>query len=79
MSLLDLSFTDLPLLRLLANTVDILLVWFVIYKLIMIVKGTKAVQLVKGIFIILIVKVLSDILHLQTLGWMMEQVLLWGY
>lgn len=79
MSLLDLSFTDLPLLRLLANTVDILLVWFVIYKLIMIVKGTKAVQLVKGIFIILIVKVLSDILQLQTLGWMMEQVLLWGY
>ena len=78
MSLIDLSFTDLPLLRLLANTVDILLVWFVIYKLIMIVKGTKAVQLVKGIFIILIVKVLSDILHLQTLGWMMEQVLLWG-
>ncbi|MBD7937626.1 MULTISPECIES: diadenylate cyclase CdaA [Cytobacillus] len=78
MSLLDLSFTDLPLLRLLANTVDILLVWFVIYKLIMIVKGTKAVQLVKGIFIILIVKVLSDILQLQTLGWMMEQVLLWG-
>lgn len=45
----------------------------------MIVKGTKAVQLVKGIFVILLVKIISDQFHLQTLGWMMEQVLLWGF
>ncbi|MDQ0270658.1 diadenylate cyclase CdaA [Cytobacillus purgationiresistens] len=79
MSLIDFTFADFPFLKLLANTVDILLVWFVIYKLTMVVKGTKAVQLVKGIFVILIVKVISDQLHLQTLGWMMEQVLLWGF
>lgn len=79
MSLIDFSFTDLPLLKFLANTIDILLVWFVIYKLIMVVRGTKAVQLVKGIFVILLVKVISDQFHLQTLGWMMEQVLLWGF
>lgn len=69
---------DFDLLELLANTVDILLVAFVIYKLIMMIKGTKAVQLLKGIFIILIVTLISDKLHLQTLNWMMEQVLLWG-
>lgn len=45
----------------------------------MIVRGTKAVQLLKGIFVILLVKIISDKLHLQTLGWMMEQVLLWGF
>lgn len=73
------SFTDFSILKLLANTVDILLVWFVIYKLIMIVRGTKAVQLLKGIFVIIIVKVISDKFHLQTLGWMMQQVLLWGF
>ncbi|KAB2330713.1 diadenylate cyclase CdaA [Bacillus mesophilum] len=79
MSFLDFSFADFSLFRLLSNTIDILLVWFVIYKLIMIVKGTKAVQLVKGIFVILLVKIISDQFHLQTLGWMMEQVLLWGF
>lgn len=73
------SFADFPILRYLANTVDILLVWFVIYKLIMIVRGTKAVQLLKGIFVILLVKIISDQFQLQTLGWMMQQVLLWGF
>ncbi|PWW20012.1 diadenylate cyclase [Cytobacillus oceanisediminis] len=73
------SFADFSILKLLANTIDILLVWYVIYKLIMIVKGTKAVQLLKGIFVIILVKVASDKFHLQTLGWMMEQVLLWGF
>ncbi len=32
------SFADFSILKLLANTIDILLVWYVIYKLIMIVK-----------------------------------------
>lgn len=73
------SIGDIGILNLLANTVDILLVWFVIYKLIMVIKGTKAVQLLKGILVIAIVTWLSDVLYLRTLNWMMEQVLLyWG-
>ena len=47
-------FADIPLMKYLANTVDILLVWYVIYKIIMIIRGTKAVQLLKGIFVILL-------------------------
>lgn len=73
------SIGDIGILNLLANTVDILLVWLVIYKLIMVIKGTKAVQLLKGILVIAIVTWLSDVLNLRTLNWMMEQVLLyWG-
>lgn len=73
------SIGDFSLLELLANTVDILLVWFVLYKLIMVIKGTKAVQLLKGILVVAIVTWLSDVLNLRTLNWMMEQVLLyWG-
>lgn len=72
------SIGDFNILSLLTNTVDILLVSYVIYKLIMVIKGTKAVQLLKGIFVILIVTLISDKFHLQTLNWMMEQVLLWG-
>ncbi|WP_077210517.1 diadenylate cyclase CdaA [Bacillus dakarensis] len=72
------SIGDFNILSFLINTVDILLVTYVIYKLIMVIKGTKAVQLLKGIFVILIVTLISDKFHLQTLNWMMEQVLLWG-
>lgn len=61
------------------NIVDVLLVWFVIYQLIKVVKGTKAVQLLKGIFVIIIVRILTDVFGLDTLRWMMEQVLTWGF
>ncbi len=71
--------TDMSASDLVRNFVDILLVWFVLYKLITIIKGTKAVQLLKGIFVILIVRFLTDIFGLDTLGWMMEQVLTFGF
>lgn len=61
------------------NIMDVLLVWFVVYQLIKVVKGTKAVQLLKGIFAIFIARILTDVLQLSTLGWMIEQVLVWGF
>lgn len=73
------SIADFDILKIVTNGIDILLVWFVIYKLINVIRGTKAVQLLKGIFVILLVTVVSDKFHLQTLNWMMEQVLLWGF
>jgi diadenylate cyclase len=63
----------------LANIVDIILVWYVIYKLINLIKGTKAVQLMKGIFVILLVKFISDKLGFNTLSWIMENVITWGF
>ncbi|WP_303660330.1 diadenylate cyclase CdaA [Salipaludibacillus sp. LMS25] len=65
-------------LRALAIVVDILLVAFVIYKLIMVIKGTRAVQLVKGITVILAVWFLSGYLGLNTLQWIMQQAVTYG-
>ncbi|AMQ04783.1 MULTISPECIES: diadenylate cyclase CdaA [Sporosarcina] len=61
------------------NIVDVLLVWFVFYKLITIIKGTKAVQLLKGIFVLLIARILTEFFGLDTLQWMMDQVLPFGF
>ncbi|WP_379971350.1 diadenylate cyclase CdaA [Ectobacillus sp. sgz5001026] len=63
----------------LSNVVDIALVWFVIYKLILIIRGTKAVQLLKGIIVIVVVRILSSLLKLHTLEWLMNQALTWGF
>ncbi|MBM7716203.1 diadenylate cyclase CdaA [Siminovitchia sp. FSL H7-0308] len=72
-------FEDLSIMDYLSRIVDILLVWYVIYKLIMVIRGTKAVQLLKGIFVIIIVRFLSEFFNLHTLGWMMEQAITWGF
>lgn len=74
MSLANLTFFDIII-----NVVDITLVWFVIYKLLMVIKGTKAVQLLKGIFVIVIVRTLSGIFGLNTLGWLMDEAMDWGF
>ena len=63
----------------LADIIDILLVWYVIYKVINLVRGTKAVQLLKGIFVILLVKFISDNLEFNTLSWLMQKTLDWGF
>lgn len=71
-------FADFDLMKFLASAVDILLVWYVIYKLIMVIRGTKAVQLLKGIFVILLVRLVSEFFGLKTLSWIMQQAINWG-
>ncbi len=58
--------------------VDITLVWYVFYKLIMLLRGTKAIQLLKGIFVVLFIYLISHILKLQTVQVMIEQIIVWG-
>jgi diadenylate cyclase len=72
-------FADFEIWKYLASIVDIVLVWYVIYKLINVIRGTKAVQLLKGILVILLVRVVSEFLGLQTLSWMMEQAITYGF
>ncbi|UOE94298.1 diadenylate cyclase CdaA [Alkalihalobacillus sp. LMS39] len=69
---------DFHLLTYLGRIVDILLVTYVIYKLIMVIKGTRAVQLLKGITVILIVWFLSSFFALRTLEFIMQQVVTYG-
>lgn len=47
---------DFGILDLLRIGVDIGLVWYVLYKLIMLIRGTKAIQLLKGIVVVFVVR-----------------------
>ncbi len=75
----NMSLSNFPFFDIITNVVDIILVWFVIYKLLMVIKGTKAVQLLKGIFVIVVVKSLSGLFGFNTLFWLMEQAMDWGF
>lgn len=60
------------------NIIDILVVWYLVYRLIMLVKGTKAVQLLKGVAVFIVIRILSEIIGLHTLSWLMNQVIMYG-
>lgn len=57
---------------------DVLIVWYIIYLLIRMIRGTKAVQLAQGLVIIFIIRVVAGILNLTTLSFITDQVLSWS-
>jgi diadenylate cyclase len=72
-------FTTNPLSwRFIANLIDIAVVWFLMYKLIMLVKGTKAVQLVKGVALFFVIRIVAELLGLTTITFLMSSVITYG-
>ncbi|WP_390410259.1 diadenylate cyclase CdaA [Lacticaseibacillus jixiensis] len=61
-----------------ANVIDVAVVWYVVYRLIMLIRGTKAVQLLKGVFVIAIIKIISWYLQLKTVGYVTDLVITWS-
>lgn len=58
--------------------VDIAIVSYVFYKLLMFIRGTRAIQLIQGIIIIVLAWVMSSLLNLRTLEWLMSQAFTYG-
>ena len=66
-------------LAILRAIIDISLVWMVIYFILKNIKNNvKMILLFKGVFVVLIVKVLSDTLNLTTIGLLLEYIIMWG-
>lgn len=61
-----------------ANVIDVLVVWYALYRLIMLIRGTKAVQLLKGVFVIAIIKIVSWYLQLRTVGYIVDMIITWS-
>ncbi|MDR1418268.1 MAG: diadenylate cyclase CdaA [Endomicrobium sp.] len=57
----------------LVNILDILVLTIIFYRLILIIKGTKAIQIVIGILFVLGLTIVArDVLHLKALSWLLE-------
>ncbi|MDA8442498.1 MAG: diadenylate cyclase CdaA [Peptococcaceae bacterium] len=56
------------------NVVDIAVVSFVLYRLLLLIKGTRAVQLLKGLAVLLIVSNLANFFNLNTVSWILDQI-----
>jgi len=59
----------------LSSVIDILIVAFVVYKLMLLIRGTRAVQLIKGLAVLLIATALSSMLDLNTMNWLLRQAM----
>jgi diadenylate cyclase len=60
------------------DALDILIVAFVLYRMILWIRGTRAVQLLKGIVVILIMTGISNYLNLRALNWILDKTLTIG-
>ena len=60
------------------DIVDIVIMSYVFYRLILLIRGTRAEQLVKGLIVLLLATVISDHLGLDTLHWTLRQTMTVG-
>ena len=54
------------------DVLDVLVVTFIIYKLIVLAKGTRAWQIMWGLGVFFILAFAADLLHLRTLKWLID-------
>lgn len=55
-----------------SDVIDILIVAFVVYKLLGLIKQTRAEQLLKGVMLLVIATFVSDLLNLHTINWILK-------
>ncbi|MBR5517349.1 MAG: diadenylate cyclase CdaA [Firmicutes bacterium] len=60
------------------DILDILIVAFIVYKVLGFIRETRAEQLAKGLLVLVVGTLLSDIFHLYTLHWILSNVMTVG-
>ncbi len=56
------------------HIIDVLVVAYLIYKLMQLIQGTRAVQLIKGLVVLLVATTVSDWLGLYTINWILKNI-----
>ncbi len=56
------------------GVLDVLVVAYLLYRLLLLVRGTRAMQILGGLGTLLLALYLSDKLHLDTLNWLLRQI-----
>jgi len=60
------------------TVVDILVVAFILYKAFMLIRGTRAIQVIKGLGILIFVSSIASLGRLETLDWLLQKFWTWG-
>lgn len=57
----------------LVNIVDVVIVAYIFYRILLIIRGTRATQIIVGLLILIFVTVFAGILQLETLSWLLNK------
>ncbi len=60
------------------NILDILIVGYIFYRILLLIKGTRAFQVLRGILILVGITVIADSLHFTLLSWVLTRFWLAG-
>lgn len=60
------------------DAIDILIVAFVVYKVLGFIVKTRAVQILKGVLVLIVALIVSEIFHLYTLNWLCKGAVAMG-
>ena len=67
------------ILNILNGTIDILIVWFMFYYILKSIRNNVKLTLIfKGLIIVIILKLLSIVFKLTTVGLLLEYIIMWG-
>lgn len=67
------------ILGLVKKFIDVMLVWMIFYYILKnLRKNVKMVLLFKGILVIIVLKIVSDVFNLSTIGYLLNYVIMWG-
>ena len=59
--------------EIISSFLDIVIVAFVLYRVLLLIRGTRAVQLIKGLIFLVIASYVSKLLHFYTINWILSQ------
>ena len=58
--------------------VEVLVLAIIFYRVFLFIKGTRTIQIMKGLFIIVLIALLAKIMNLYTISWILEKILAIG-
>jgi len=61
------------------DTIDIALVFLAVYWLLLLIKGTRAVQILAGLMALIVARLISELFQLATLTWILDAFFRWGW
>ncbi|MDD4075970.1 MAG: diadenylate cyclase CdaA [Eubacteriales bacterium] len=61
-----------------ADAIDILVIAFLIYRLLLLTRETRAYQVLKGVGVLFVVAILSDVFQITTLSWLLNSIITAG-
>lgn len=80
MSLFTLGSTFEGGYRIIASLLDIVIIWFVIYYSLRVIRtNTRTAQIFKGIFFVILIDILAKVLGLQTIQFITDMFINWGF